>query len=52
MVANSRPWTTHDLAAMPDDWGWTRYELVDGELYVTRAPTFATKAWLVIFTLS
>lgn len=38
MVANSRPWTTHDLAAMPDDWGWTRYELVDGELYVTRAP--------------
>ncbi|MGD1895394.1 MAG: Uma2 family endonuclease [Phormidesmis sp.] len=23
---------------MPDDWGWTRYEVVDGELFVTRAP--------------
>ncbi|WP_264327174.1 Uma2 family endonuclease [Romeriopsis navalis] len=23
---------------MPDDGGWKRYEIVDGELYVTRAP--------------
>lgn len=38
MVANSLPWTTRDLAAMPDDWGWTRYEIIDGELFVTRAP--------------
>ncbi|QQE67315.1 hypothetical protein GFS31_40280 [Leptolyngbya sp. BL0902] len=38
MVVNPRPWTTRDLAAMPDDWGWTRYEIIDGELYVTRAP--------------
>lgn len=38
MVANSQPWTTRDLAAMPDDGGWKRYEIIDGELYVTRAP--------------
>ena len=25
---------------MPDDGGWKRYEIVDGELYVTRAPHF------------
>jgi Uma2 family endonuclease len=23
---------------MPDDGGWTRYEIIDGERYVTRAP--------------
>lgn len=23
---------------MPDDWGWKRYEVIDGELLVTRAP--------------
>jgi Uma2 family endonuclease len=23
---------------MPDDGGWKRYEIIDGELYVTRAP--------------
>lgn len=38
MVANSHPWTTRDLAAMPDDGGWKRYEIIDGELLVTRAP--------------
>lgn len=38
MVANSLRWTTRDLDAMPDDGGWKRYEIVDGELYVTRAP--------------
>ena len=38
MVAYSQPWTIRDLAAMPDDGGWKRYEIIDGELYVTRAP--------------
>jgi Uma2 family endonuclease len=38
MVANSLRWTTRDLDAMPDDGGWKRYEIIDGELYVTRAP--------------
>ncbi len=37
MVTNFQPWTIRDLAAMPDDCGWKRYELIDGELYVTRA---------------
>ncbi len=38
MVAPSLRWTTRDLTAMPDDGGWKRYEIVDGELYVTHAP--------------
>ena len=38
MVANTLRWTIQDLDAMPDDGGWKRYEIVDGELYVTRAP--------------
>ena len=38
MVANSLRWTTRDLDAMPDDDGWKRYEIIDGELLVTRAP--------------
>ncbi|MDJ0702339.1 MAG: Uma2 family endonuclease [Leptolyngbyaceae cyanobacterium MO_188.B28] len=38
MVANSLRWTTRDLNVMPDDGGWKRYEIIDGELYVTRAP--------------
>ncbi|NMF83268.1 Uma2 family endonuclease [Nodosilinea sp. P-1105] len=38
MVTNFQPWTIRDLTAMPDDGGWKRYELIDGELYVTRAP--------------
>ncbi|MBE9064509.1 Uma2 family endonuclease [cf. Phormidesmis sp. LEGE 11477] len=38
MVANSIRWTTEDLAAIPDDGGWKRYEIIDGELFVTRAP--------------
>jgi Uma2 family endonuclease len=40
MVANSIRWTVRDLDVMPDDWGWTRYELIDGELIVTWAPHF------------
>jgi len=38
MVAPALRWTTRDLEAMPDDGGWKRYEIIDGELYVTRAP--------------
>lgn len=38
MVANSLLWTIRDLNVMPDDGGWKRYEIIDGELYVTRAP--------------
>lgn len=38
MVANSLRWTARDLNAMPDDGGWKRYEIIDGELFVTRAP--------------
>ncbi len=38
MVSNSLCWTIRDLHAMPDDGGWKRYEIVNGELYVTRAP--------------
>ncbi|NJL01922.1 MAG: Uma2 family endonuclease [Spirulinaceae cyanobacterium SM2_1_0] len=38
MVADSLRWTTRDLEVMPDDGGWKRHEIVDGELYVTRAP--------------
>jgi Uma2 family endonuclease len=38
MVANALRWTTQDLEAMPDDGGWKRYEIIDGELFVTRAP--------------
>ena len=38
MVANPVTWTIHDLDAMPDDGGWKRYEIIYGELLVTRAP--------------
>ncbi len=38
MAANSLLWTIHDLSAMPDDGGWKRYEIIEGELLVTRAP--------------
>ena len=38
MVANTLRWTTQDLDAMPDDGGWKRYEIINGDLYVTRAP--------------
>ncbi len=38
MVAHSRSWTIHDLDTLPDDGGWTRYEIIDGELFVTCAP--------------
>jgi Uma2 family endonuclease len=38
MVTNSLVWTTADLEVMPDDGGWKRYEIIAGELFVTRAP--------------
>lgn len=38
MVINPLRWTIRDLDAMPDDGGWKRYEIIDGELFVTRAP--------------
>jgi Uma2 family endonuclease len=38
MLANSLRWTTRDLDAMPDDGGWKRHEIINGELFVTRAP--------------
>lgn len=38
MVAHSIRWSVRDLDAMPDDSGWKRYEIVNGELLVTRAP--------------
>ena len=38
MVANSTCWTIRDLDAMPEDWDRKRYEIVNGELLVTRAP--------------
>lgn len=38
MVTHPSRWTTRDLDAMPDDGGWKRYEIIDGKLYVTRAP--------------
>jgi len=38
MAAYFQPWATRDLAAMPDNGGWKRYEIIDGALFVTRAP--------------
>jgi hypothetical protein len=37
MVAHSLYWTTADLDAMPDDGGWLRHEIIEGELFVTSA---------------
>lgn len=41
MVVNALRWTIQDLESMPDDGGWKRHEIIDGELYVTRAPHIA-----------
>ncbi|MGD1899308.1 MAG: Uma2 family endonuclease [Phormidesmis sp.] len=38
MVANPIAWTIQDLDAIPNDGGWKRYEIINGELLVTRAP--------------
>ncbi len=46
MVTNQVRWTVQDLEGMPDDWGWKRYEIIDGELTVTRAPSYqASRCW-------
>jgi Uma2 family endonuclease len=39
-----RDWTVADLAGLPDD--GNRYEVIDGELYVTPAPSFDHQAAL------
>lgn len=38
MVTASTTWTTQDLEMMPDDGGQKRYEIIEGELLVTRSP--------------
>ena len=38
MVTQPLRWTVNDLQFMPDDGGWKRYEIIDGELFMTRAP--------------
>jgi Uma2 family endonuclease len=38
MLTDALHWTIRDLDAMPDDGGWKRYEIIGGELFVTRAP--------------
>ena len=38
MVANTVTWTIADLDAIPDDGGWKRYEIINGDLLATRAP--------------
>lgn len=37
MVTHPIRWTIRDLDVMPDDGGWKRYEIINGELFVTRA---------------
>lgn len=39
MVTKTRSWTADDLERLPDD--GNRYEVVEGELFVTPAPSFA-----------
>lgn len=39
MVTKTRAWTADDLDRLPDD--GNRYEVVEGELFVTPAPSFA-----------
>jgi len=39
MIQATKYWTTKDLEALPYD-EWNRYEIIDGELFVTRAPHY------------
>jgi Uma2 family endonuclease len=39
-MARSLRWTTADLETLPERLDGTRYEIIDGELYVSRAPDF------------
>lgn len=40
MVANQVRWTIHDIKTFSDNGGEKRYEIIDGELFVTRSPHF------------
>ena len=40
MVANQVRWTIHDIEAFPDNGREKQYEIIDGELFVTRSPHF------------
>jgi Uma2 family endonuclease len=40
MVANQVRWTIHDIEALPDNGREKHYEIIDGELFVTRSPHF------------
>lgn len=40
-------WTIADLELLPDN--GTRYEIIDGELLMTRAPAGGTKEWRTTF---
>jgi Uma2 family endonuclease len=49
-------WTSKDLEILPEDDG-TRYEIIDGELYVSRQPhkyhqLVCTRIWTIIQTWS
>ena len=46
MHASRREWTADDLLDMPDD--GQRYEVIDGELFVTPAPSLNHQAALGI----
>jgi len=47
MLTKSTGWTVHDLDRLPDD--GNRYEIVDGELFVTPAPSRRHQLVLVSF---
>ncbi|OKH19449.1 Uma2 family endonuclease [[Limnothrix rosea] IAM M-220] len=38
MFADKVHWTINDLKNLPDDDGWTRYEIINGGLFVSRLP--------------
>jgi Uma2 family endonuclease len=38
MITKTQGWTIQDLTTLPNDGGWTRYEIIHGELHMTRAP--------------
>jgi Uma2 family endonuclease len=38
VVVKTQHWTIQDLETLPDNGGWERYEIINRELHVTRAP--------------
>ena len=38
MVVNAKRWTVKDIDTLPDDGGWTHYEVIDGELFTSTHP--------------